>query len=479
MSSRTGSVNALDLDVVYVISHGFAARMILHSSLLEETRALGLKVGIVSPEIDEASLRERAEALGVSLHRAPPSPASSWIQARFRPYLYEDILGNPALRAKHLRALQTGSAKRRLEERLKILIHRILQRLPFLRNALAMIERRGQRSAAHQAILETLRPTLLVCTYPVNPLESHLLYAAQRLNIATVGHLLSWDNITCKGRFPVVPEHFIAWGPVMTEEIGSHYGVPASETHAVGVPHFDQHTNATSQEAIRTHLAALDLDAEKPYLFFGMSAPYFAPREIDIVEWLASEIEKGRWGRDVQLLVRPHPQNVQGDLADESWLPRLERLPSAKVAVDWPTLRPSRLLWSMDKTDMDRLANLLAGATVTLNTGSTLSIDAIVHDRPVVLTSFDASDALPWWQSARRTAEYHHLAKLIDMGGLTVTRSFEELDAAIQAYLEDPGLHRAGRENTRARQLTACDGQASSRAAQALRALCEATTQST
>ena len=131
-----------------------------------------------------------------------------------------------------------------------------------------------------------------------------------------------------------------------------------------------------------------------------MSAPYFAPHEIDIVEWIAHEVQRERWGPDVQLLVRPHPQNVQGDLADESWLPRLKRLPSARVAVDWPTLRPSRLLWSMDVADLRRLAHLLAGASVTLNTCSTLSIDAIMHDRPVVLTSFDATEAPATWQSA-------------------------------------------------------------------------------
>ena len=466
-------------DVVYVISHGFAARMILHSNLLEHTRALGLSVAIVSPDIDEPSLRERAEVLGVSLHQAPQSDGSSWVQTRLRPYLYEDVLGNPALRAKHLRALHTGSAKRRLEERLKLLLNRTLRAIPALRKLFAHVERRSLRSRPHEALLEELQPTLLVSTYPINPLECHMLYAAQRLDIKTVGHLLSWDNITCKGRFPVVPDRFIAWGPVMNEELAQYYGVPSDDAHCVGVPHFDRHSKDLSAERTDTHLRDLSLDPTKPYLFFGMSAPYFAPREIDIVEWLAKEVESGRFGPDLQLLVRPHPQNVQGDLADESWLPRLKRLPSARVAVDWPTLRPSRLLWSMDVADLGRLAHLLSGAAVTLNTGSTLSIDAIVHDRPVVLTSFDADEVLPWWQSARRAAEYQHMAKLIEMEGLTVARSYEALVDAIGAYLENPSLHAPGRTTTRERQLTACDGEASSRAAHALQALCQVRARST
>jgi hypothetical protein len=97
----------------------------------------------------------------------------------------------------------------------------------------------------------------------------------------------------------------------------------------------------------------------------------------------------------------------------------------------------------------------------------------------VVLTSFDAEDTLPWWQSARRAAEYQHMAKLIDMGGLTVARSYASLVDAIEAYLVDPSLHAQGRTTTRERQLTACDGEASSRAARALNDLCQARARST
>ena len=62
-----------------------------------------------------------------------------------------------------------------------------------------------------------------------------------------------------------------------------------------------------------------------PYLFFAMSSPYFAPREIDIVEKIATWVEENTWP-GLNFIVRPHPQNVIGYLADLNWLPRLKNV---------------------------------------------------------------------------------------------------------------------------------------------------------
>ena len=105
-------------DLAYVISHGFAARMILHSTLLDQLKSRGLKVALISPDIRSPAIRDRAHDTGAELVQAPSLPsARTQLYGRLRPYLYEDVHANPALRAKHLRSLAQGGLHRRLEER--------------------------------------------------------------------------------------------------------------------------------------------------------------------------------------------------------------------------------------------------------------------------------------------------------------------------------------------------------------------------
>jgi len=172
-------------------------------------------------------------------------------------------------------------------------------------------------------------------------------------------------------------------------------------------------------------------------------------------------------------VVRPHPQNVIGGMADKSWLPRLRALTSKRVAVDFPKMEESQLSWNLASGDLEHLMRLIAGCSICLNSGSTLAIDAILQDKPVILTPFDAADStISWHRSARRLPEYPHLKKLIKMGGLRCAGNFEELTGAILEYLDSPELDQKERAATRKAQCGPSDGRAAKRVAQALSEIC-------
>ncbi len=454
-------------DVAIVVSHGFAARMVLHSDLLAEARALGLTTAVISPDVTDTSLARLAAHSDTRLVVAPSATRTSMLHGEWRPYLFEDVRTNPALWAKHLRASEGGTPKLRAQARLRLGVNRLVRAAPALQGAFDFLDRSWAASPAAVTLLRELRPRMLVSTYPVNPMETSLLLAAQTLAIPTVGHLLSWDNLTTKGRFTAIPERWVAWGPVMVEELQRLYGVAPADAIAVGVPHFDAHIRQVTAGRGHHVVADLGLDPGAPLLFFGMSAPIFCPQEIDLVEWLVSELRRDAFGPATQLVIRPHPQNVQGNMADLSWLPRLQALAGPRVAIDIPKLETSSLLWNLDPADLERMANLIGASSVTLNSGSTLCIDAIVQDRPVVMTPFDPTPGLPWWKSARRIETYPHLARLLAMGGVTVARSLDDLGQAIRADLAEPGRLSEGRARVRREELFAADGFAARRAAAA------------
>ncbi len=466
--------------VCYLISHGFASRMVFQTGLLHKLTEAGQPAAVIAPDERDANLRKFCEEQGVSLYQYRPRVNFFTVDYMFkRKYFLEDIRKNPALWAKHLRAIHGNKSRNpyiRLRPWFYYLVYLLVQRFPVLRKRFLRQEERLMQDPVAEALLGSINPALVVATYPINLPESVLLRAARRMGIPTVIHLLSWDNISCKGYFPALADYYIAWGPIMKEEFIEYYGMDESRVFPCGVPHFDQHVpfrKALEEQGpgpaiAAEHLEKLGLKPERPYLFIALSSPVFCPRGMDVAEWLARKVEAGDYGEQMQLIVRPHPQNVQSSMADFSWLPRLQALESERVAVDYPDLVKSELPWSMQAKDMQRLSALLAGAAVTVNFGSTVSIDALMVGRPVVISAFDGDEQLPWWQSARRQMDYGYYKKLIDMGGVKVARNYREFDALLRAYLTAPEADREAREYALRRECGEPDGKATERVAEVL-----------
>ena len=450
--------------------------MIFQTGLVGTLASRGHRVGVVVPDATDAQLVASAAKAGVELIELPGELTPVQAQMlQFRRYLLDDLEANPALYEKHMQRANDPERRglRRLQTRLGWWAYRAQRKLPPLRTAYRALEKRLLYSSAVEAKLRELNPRLVVATYPVFPPEFQLLAAARRLGTATAIHLLSWDNITSKGIFPALADDYIAWGPIMAAELREYYGVHEAKIHRCGVPHFDLHRESVAQPDREGYLSELGLDPNRPYLFHAMSAPRFAPREIDVVEWIARRVGEGAFGGEMQFVVRPHPQNMTGYMADHSWVDRLRELNKLDhVAINYPGLvEASGMPWSMQQEDMRILSQLLAGSAVVTNIGSTVSIDALMCGRPVVLTSFDAGEELPYWTSARRLLDFTHLRKFVAGGGVEVARSFEELETMLRAYLTDPERKLALRQATLEAEVYRPDGQATRRVADALEQL--------
>jgi len=462
----------MKIDICYIISHGFAARMLLQTNLIGRLTDLNLNVAIVTPDIKDENLAIFFDNPKVELIQWE-SKTSIWDDDYLhkRMYFLEDINKNVALKEKFWNSLFFSTSKhpwKRIRPLYYYCIFLLIKKIGSIRTNFLINENKHLNAEEADAIIERLKPKLVVSTYPVSIIEAKILHASKKKNVPTLLHLLSWDNISCKGKFPVLPERFIVWGDEMREELKEYYPIEDNKISICGVAHFDEHIKIRKENSFKKVIKAIGLDAESPYLFFAMSSPRFAPREIDIVEWLSDKIENNIFGKDMQLVIRPHPQNVQTYLAKESWLVRLERLKSARVAIDYPSLSKSKLNWSMKKEDMRHLSSLIAGCAINLNSGSTVSIDSLMHNKPVILTSFDGNSKLPYWNSARRLVDYSHLKKFVSKKGAVSVNSFEELKSIILKYLDDPEFDLETRRNVLIRYCFKDDGQSTERVIKSL-----------
>lgn len=461
----------MGVDICFLIFHGFSARMILQSEVIPALKQAGISVAVIAPNAHEVGMQKTAEALGIEVYRAPS--LASFVSEEYailRSYFFEDIRHNPALWAKHVRRLKIREGRnpwRWLGSYVYYGMHLLTRQFPIIKTFFQTFEHNLLCKREALEILAQVDPTLVVSTYPVNFSEGVFLRSAQKQGRRTVIELLSWDNITSKGHFPALADYFLSWGPVMSQEMKAYYQFPDERIFEVGVPHFDKHLTLPTPQAQAAYLTECGLDPAKPYIFLGMSAPIFCPHEIDIVEWIAHEVNNGTFG-DVQFVVRLHPQNVQGHLADPTWLTRLEKIKNNRVAVDYPLLEQSQLAWNMHQHDLIKLVNLVAGCAVSLNSGSTLAVESLIHNKPVILTYFDAGFDIPWYESIVRGSQYLHMRKFIELGGAKVAQSFEQLATHIRDALTNRSLEDDQRAYALQQECGICDGKASFRAAEAL-----------
>lgn len=459
-------------DLCFVISHGFAARMLFQTGLVDRLTQQGRNVAIIAADKEDENLRVLSENERIEvLEWADPKKLWSENYLFKRKYYLDDIESNTALWEKHIRASFYNTSRhpwRLLRPYYYYLIYQVIKIFPGIRKWFRKGEQKYLRSLSLNQLIKDIDPALVVSSYPVSFLEAQVLFAANELNIPTLIHLLSWDNITCKGIFPVLADFYIVWGPIMKAELIEYYQTSEDIIYTCGVPHFDHHLQVKANPNLQPILTDLDLNEKEAFLLVAMSSPRFAPKEIDIVERLAQYIEENIFGNNLQLVIRPHPQNVSGSMADQTWINRLNRLKSDRVAIDYPKLVESKVRWSMKKADMDRLSNLLVGCSICLNSGSTVTIDAYTVNKPVILTSFDGDAKLNYWKSARRLIDYPHLHKLIDLGGLSIAKSYEDLIHWISVYLEQPNYKTEERKYSIAQECFKNDGMATQRVVDAI-----------
>jgi hypothetical protein len=417
--------------------------MILQTDLLGRLASQGVKVSLISPDGDDPILNSYCIQNKIKLYTFQ---SNSWIWKSnyilYRSYFLEDIKSNPALFEKHYYEIHLAKHKYQLLKILPYILicfYYLFNTFPVLRKLFKRFENLFLNSGEAIRILKSIQPDLLVSTYPVNPHEGILLFNANKENINTAIHLLSWDNITSKGHFFSLADYYLAWGPFMHSEFMEKYNIPAEKIFITGVPHFDLHTQHADDNSIKSVLKRFNLDANKPYIVFGMSSPRFVPGEIDIVEFLAKQINQNEFGSEMQMLVRPHPQNVKGWMADKTWIERLNAITNDRINVFLPNLSDSKLPWSMQHDDMFILSTVLSSCVVCINSCSTLSIDSLMSGKGNIAPMFDGETNLTYWASSRRLLDYNHIKKFVAAGGTQVALNYQSLIFEIKNFQINPG----------------------------------------
>lgn len=274
--------------------------------------------------------------------------------------------------------------------------------------------------------LERRKPDLVVAVPTLLPLslEYEYLRTAQRLGYPTAVIVPSWDNLTTKGIFHMIPDKIFVWNQAQIREAMEIFDIPSNRLQATGAPRYDRWFRLKPSRTREEFCAEAGLDPKRPFVVWLCSSQFIANEEeisvSDAAKAIADDPELQKSG--VQLLVRPHFQNLQ------AWAKFIGE--GRKDLHLWPG--PNSLeSFDPDTLHQDFYDTLThCSAVVGLNTSAFL--EASIVDRPC-LTVLDE-------RFAATQSGLPHFEHLVKGGFLMSAKSPQELSANLRTVLagDDP-----------------------------------------
>ncbi len=165
-------------------------------------------------------------------------------------------------------------------------------------------------------LLKGKRPDLVIIC-PMNlrySEETDYAKAARKLGIPVAVVTISWDNLSTKGLFHVVPDKLFVWNEYQRQDAVDIQGIPNHRISVSGSPFFDKWFERAGGQLPRAEFcSAIGFDPDRPILLYLGSSKNIAKNEAWFVQTVHDRLKRSSDPRlnRFQILVRPHPANAE------------------------------------------------------------------------------------------------------------------------------------------------------------------------
>ncbi len=329
----------------------------------------------------------------------------------------------------------------------------------FMINTLERLEQRFTPLVAIDTIKKYNPDIIFYTTLYAKDLAIEL--TAFKLKLKTICFIHSWDNPTSKGPFQVLPDRIIVWNEILKDELVRYHNYPEENIYICGVPQFDIYGEKDNFFPKEEFFRKGGLDPKKRLITYTTGTPGMLPDEHEVVEMLYKALKNNAFVYPSQLLVRLHPKDKL------EYYKKFENLPDLVIQLPG---RPAKTNdnWNPTHEDMYGLAELMNYSDVVINIASTITIDAVCFNTPVVNVAFDGYENKSYNSSCRRYYDYEHYRNILKTGGVRVANNLDELIKHVNDYLLNPSLDDEGRELIRKQQCWRLDGKSGQRIAECI-----------
>lgn len=260
---------------------------------------------------------------------------------------------------------------------------------------------------------------------------------AREMGIRTAGFLFSWDNLTSRSRIFEPYHHFLAWNEPISSHLRRLYPYLRPEQVTVtGTPQFDFHFKPQfwlSREELGRRIGA---DLSRPFILYTTAVGPFFPEEYRTVQKVIEQLSQ--IPNAPQLVVRIYPKAPD---------PKMMALAEQKITgVIFPPMLWDTQWFTPSFEDQPIYTSLLRECALGINAASTVSLELMMHDKPVINLGFDPPGSqLPHALRYSKHITFDHYKPVADSGGVMVAWSPEQMGEFIRQGLAIPQAQREQR----------------------------------
>jgi hypothetical protein len=255
----------------------------------------------------------------------------------------------------------------------------------------------------------------------------------------------SWDNLTCKGYLPARPDRLLVWNEIMANEARSLHDIPREKIDVVGGPQYELYRALAKTTNSVKFRERLDLSASARIITYATNNEWIHPDEENLIEILLRKVIEGYF-EDSLLVLRLHPTSPKSELYrkkyDDPDLPiRFDTGDSGFAASNTGKIG--------NVQSIKDFVALLQFSSVVINMASTITLDAICFDTPVICVGFNVGTDEPQWNAAPvhyLTAHFKHVA---DSEAIYLPSDLDEFFKSVRDAIENPSKLEENRSNLR------------------------------
>jgi hypothetical protein len=290
---------------------------------------------------------------------------------------------------------------------------------------------------SYMKLLKEDQPTHLFFTHQRPPFLAPFLYAAQQLKIPTSTFIFSWDNLASKGRMLGTFDYFLVWSRLMQSELVYFYPMVKKEkVRVVGTPQFEPYVMPKYKTSVEEFYSKFRLDANLKTICYSCADISIGANDPVVIRAIANAVRNNEITTKVQLMVRTSPaeddsrfKHLREEFSEIIWNVPQWILTRENHVESWSQRVPS-------EEDIKDLRSVLENVDLNINMCSTMSLDFMLFDKPVINTVFGNPENGLY--NDRRFLNYNHYKKVVDSQSVTIAKNETELISQINQALEYP-----------------------------------------
>lgn len=302
------------------------------------------------------------------------------------------------------------------------------------------------------SFFKEFNPDTIFATDIQSELDVAILNEAKKNGIKTIGMVRSWDNLTSKGLIRTVPKKLLVWNSIIADEAVRLHDIKKDTITIVGIPHYDnyhKYSSATKEDFFKVIGADM---SKKIVLMVPIGDRYLENNTVDkdMVHILDEELSD-----EYQILVRLPPGDYVRSLENNKKIWKQGRVIFDRTDQPFENIKMTEI----SKKDDIHLAQTLKWSDIVVSGPSTMVIDAVYMDRPVILYGFDGYEKRSYLKSIRRYYDYNNFVHVVKSGGVLFAQNIE----SFRTYIHNPYIPQNNRKKLAIEQVTYVDGTATER----------------